>query len=88
MIRYHKAVRLAPGVTLNLSRSGIGVSVGRKGLHVGVDATGKKYISGSLPGTGLSGRRYIKSRGDMQVMWTLVLLTFAFFFILYALLSN
>lgn len=41
---------------LNLSKSGIGVSLGRTGLRLGMDATRRKYFSVGLPGTGLSYR--------------------------------
>jgi len=43
---------------VNLSKSGVGVSVGRTGLRVGVDAKRKKYFSVGLPGTGLSYRTF------------------------------
>jgi hypothetical protein len=43
-------------VRLNLSKSGIGGSVGRTGLRLGVDAKRRKYFSVGLPGTGLSYR--------------------------------
>ena len=41
-------------VRLNLSKSGIGGSVGRTGLRLGLDAKRRKYFSVGLPGTGLS----------------------------------
>jgi hypothetical protein len=41
---------------LNLSKSGVGGSLGRTGLRIGIDAAGKKYFSVGLPGTGLSYR--------------------------------
>jgi hypothetical protein len=47
-----------PGVHLNLSLSGIGVSLGMRGLHAGVTARGQRYVSSGLPGTGLSVRQY------------------------------
>jgi hypothetical protein len=47
-----------PGVHINLSLSGIGVSVGRRGVHAGVTARGQRYVSAGLPGTGLSVRQY------------------------------
>jgi hypothetical protein len=56
--RFQRRLRIAPGVRLNLSKSGIGASVGRTGLRVGVDATRRKYFSVGLPGTGLSYRSF------------------------------
>jgi Protein of unknown function (DUF4236) len=55
-LRFQRRVRLAPGLRLNLSKTGIGGSLGRTGLRVWIDATGKKYFSIGLPGTGLSYR--------------------------------
>ena len=52
--RFQRRIRIAPGVRLNLSKSGIGGSVGRPGLRLGVNAKGRKYFSVGLPGTGLS----------------------------------
>lgn len=60
-LRFQRRVRLAPGVRLNLSKSGVGGSLGRTGLRVGIDATGKTYFSVGLPGTGLSYRATIGS---------------------------
>ena len=49
-----RRIRIAPGVRLNLSKSGIGASVGRTGLRLGVNAKRRKYLSLGLPGSGLS----------------------------------
>ena len=57
-LRFQRRVRVLPGVHLNLSLSGIGVSVGPRGLHAGVTARGQRYVSAGLPGTGLSVRQY------------------------------
>ena len=38
-----------------MSESGIGGSVGRTGLRLGMDAKRRKFFSAGLPGTGLSG---------------------------------
>jgi hypothetical protein len=56
--RFQRRIRIAPGVRLNLSKSGIGGSVGRRGLRLGVDARRKRYFSVGLPGTGLSYRAF------------------------------
>ena len=34
------------GIRFNLSNSGIGISTGIKGLRVGIDGKGRKYIGG------------------------------------------
>ena len=57
-LRFQRRVKLLPGVHLNLSLSGVGVSVGGRGAHIGVTARGQRYTSVGLPGTGLSWREY------------------------------
>jgi len=48
-IFFRKSVKMGP-IRFNLSKSGIGTSVGVKGLRVGVNATGKSYVSGGMGG--------------------------------------
>jgi tetratricopeptide (TPR) repeat protein len=52
--RIRKSIRIAPGVRLNLSKSGIGYSFGVKGYRVTKRADGRLQQTLSLPGTGLS----------------------------------
>ncbi len=49
---YRKSVHVGP-FRLNLSKSGVGYSIGAKGFRVGVNARGRRYESVALPGTGL-----------------------------------
>ncbi len=59
--RLFKRVRLFPGVSLNISRSGVGVSLGTRGLHLTKRSdTGRWQMSAGLPGTGVSYRRTVK----------------------------
>jgi hypothetical protein len=60
--RNQKRIRVLPGVHLNLSRNGVGVSIGGRGAHVGWTARGRRYVSLGVPGTGLSWREYEKRR--------------------------
>jgi hypothetical protein len=53
---YRKSVNLGP-FRVNLSKSGLGYSVGGRGFRVGTTARGKKYTSFSIPGTGLGYRK-------------------------------
>lgn len=50
--RFWKRVRLAPGVTLNLSQGGASVSVGPPGAKLTVGSSGARVTLG-VPGTGL-----------------------------------
>jgi hypothetical protein len=51
-LRFRRSLRIAPGVRLNLGLHGAGLSVGPRGLHVGVNRRGM-YSSAGIPGTGL-----------------------------------
>jgi len=55
--RFRKSLKLGP-VRLNLSKSGVGYSIGGRGLRVGKDAKGRSYTAASIPGTGLYSRTY------------------------------
>lgn len=46
----YRRFRLLPGVYLHVSRSGIGWSVGPRGLHFGMTARGTPYYSVGLGG--------------------------------------
>jgi membrane protease subunit (stomatin/prohibitin family) len=52
--RFRKSFKIAPGIRLNLSKSGIGASVGVKGFRVTKRADGRIQRTTSLPGTGIS----------------------------------
>lgn len=56
---FRKSINLGP-FRLNLGKSGLGYSVGRRGFRIGRSARGRGYTSVGLPGTGL---RYQTSRG-------------------------
>ncbi len=51
-VRFFRRVRVAPGLTLNLSKHGASVSAGFRGAHVTVGRTGVRRTVG-LPGTGV-----------------------------------
>jgi hypothetical protein len=55
---YQRRIKLAPGLHLNVSKSGVGFSAGRRGFHVGIDSRKRPYMSTGIPGTGLSWREY------------------------------
>lgn len=58
---YRKSLAFGP-FRVNLSKSGIGYSVGAAGFRTGVSSAGRKYTSMGIPGTGL---RYIsKGKGS------------------------
>src|SRR4051812_14931399 len=52
-LRARKSIRIAKGVRLNLSKTGVGVSVGTRGLRYSVHSSGRRTVSAGLRGTGL-----------------------------------
>jgi len=58
-LRVRRIIKVFPGLTLNLSKSGISASVGGRGAKVTVGKTGVRKTVG-IPGTGLSYTDYQK----------------------------
>jgi hypothetical protein len=58
--KFRKSIKLGL-FRVNLSRSGIGYSVGVRGMRYGKDAKGRKYRALSIPGTGIFRRDYFPS---------------------------
>jgi hypothetical protein len=54
---FRKSVNLGP-LRINLSKSGVGYSVGTRGFRVGQDARGRRYQAVSIPKTGIYRRDY------------------------------
>ena len=54
--RFQRRIRLGKGLWVNLSKSGAGFSVGRRGLRFSISPKGKKQVSVGAPGTGMSYR--------------------------------
>ncbi|MFH5208113.1 DUF4236 domain-containing protein [Antrihabitans spumae] len=52
--RISKSIKLAPGVRMTVSKSGLGYSVGGKGMRVTRHASGRVSRTTSIPGTGIS----------------------------------
>lgn len=62
-LRFHKVFSILPGVRINLSKSGISTSVGPRGADVNIGRHGVTTNAG-IPGTGLSYRQKMGSRGS------------------------
>ena len=52
-IRFWRRLKIFPGITLNISKSGISFSFGVRGLKFTIGPKGKRSTIG-IPGTGLS----------------------------------
>ena len=51
--RYHRSIRILPGVHLNISKSGMSLSIGGSPLTLNFGERARR-ITASLPGTGWS----------------------------------
>ncbi len=58
-IRFRRTLKVAPGVKLNFSKSGISTTVGPKGFHFTFGKRGVRRTV-SIPGTGVSEVDYVK----------------------------
>lgn len=56
---FRRSINFGP-VRLNLSKSGVGYSIGGRGFRVGKDAKDRRYSQVSVPGTGIYNRSYEK----------------------------
>ena len=72
--RFWRRVKIAPGLTLNLSKTGASLSMGPRGAKVTVGSRGKRATVG-IPGTGLfyteklsGGKRHSRERSSSREM--------------------
>lgn len=76
--RFRKSINLGP-IRINFGKSGVGYSVGCKGMRTGVKANGKTYTTHSIPGTGMSytteGKRDRSSGCLLAILVGIVLLS-------------
>ena len=61
-----RSVNFGP-LRINFSKSGVGYSLGTRGLRLGKDATGRAYRSLSIPGTGIYRRDYLPKAQPQNV---------------------
>lgn len=59
--RVRKSIQIIPGVRMNISRSGVGYSVGGKGMRVTRQANGRVTRTVGIPGTGVSHQSTLRS---------------------------
>jgi hypothetical protein len=67
---FRKGIGLGP-VRINLSKTGVGFSIGARGFRLGRDARGRSYTHTSLPGTGIYRRDYLANGRPLR--WTTIL---------------
>ncbi|MCQ2114230.1 MAG: DUF4236 domain-containing protein [Bacteroidaceae bacterium] len=56
--KYRKRIKIAPGVTINVSRSGVSTTIGPKRASVNISKNGT-YLNTGIPGTGIYDRQKI-----------------------------
>jgi tetratricopeptide (TPR) repeat protein len=59
--RFRRSIKLGPGVRLNVSKTGIGASVGVRGARRSFHSSGRETSSVGIPGTGLG---YVETRSS------------------------
>lgn len=59
--KFRKRIKIAPGVTLNLSKSGVSTTVGTKGASVNMGKNGI-YLNTGIPGTGIYDRQRLDGK--------------------------
>ena len=64
-VRFRRSISLGKGAKLNLSKGGLGISVGGKGARVGFGTRGA-YTSAGIPGTGLYAINYAGKSGKKK----------------------
>ena len=57
-LKFRKRIRVFPGFTLNLSKSGMSATLGVRGSSVNIGKNGT-YLNTGIPGTGLSNRKKV-----------------------------
>ena len=63
---FRKTIRLLPGVTLNLNKTGASLSIGPRGAKINISKKGV-YFNSSIPGTGV----YNKTKIGTSLLWGL-----------------
>ena len=63
--RYRKRIKIAPGIHLNISKSGISTTIGPRGASVNIGPNGT-YVNTGIPGTGLYNRQKISTKAKEE----------------------
>ena len=50
---FRKSFKIAPGIHINLSKRGTGISIGARGAHISLSPTGRVTKTVNIPGTGI-----------------------------------
>ena len=61
--RFQRRIKIAPGLRLNISKSGVSVSAGPRGASLTAGTRGL-FANAGLPGTGMSSRQRLLAGSD------------------------
>lgn len=64
--RFRRSFKILPGVRLNLNSKSTSVRIGPKGLGYTISSNGKRRVSASIPGTGVSYSRARPTNGSQK----------------------
>ena len=64
-IRFRKSFKVAPGIRVNVSKSGVSTSIGKKGLTANLSKKGTRVTAG-ISGTGLSASKLYAKGGEQK----------------------
>ena len=92
-LRFHRSIRLLPGLRVNLSKSGVGLSAGDLGVTYSIGPKSERTTIG-VPGTGVSylkwrSRRRMAGRGSgigalVTLAWAVFAVLVLFLFLVFA----
>jgi hypothetical protein len=63
--RFRRSIKIASGIRLNVSKSGVSASIGRRGATINISDKGAKATVG-IPGTGISYSENLSSAKERQ----------------------
>jgi hypothetical protein len=82
-IRFSRSLRIVPGVRLNFGLHGVGFSIGRRGLHIGMNRFGA-YTSVGIPEMRLYAVHHFRTddgehhvRGSIDIIGILAIIALA-----------
>jgi hypothetical protein len=52
-VRFRRSIKIAPGIKLNVTKTGLDLTAGVRGAHYSVHSSGRRTSTVGIPGTGL-----------------------------------
>ena len=67
-LRFRRSIKLAPGVRMNFSTSGVSWTLGPRGASIGIGKRGT-FLNSGIPGTGFYSRERIGGTKTTRHVW-------------------